>query len=210
MGTCASLKEYSAGIEETWDLAQATIQTKEVSQSMQLRTLLICAGLSGAACYSQDPGLLGSIVTPDRAVSTTNQTLTGAWSSLGRRAGPPGMPNPPPAPVFFAFHSDGTLTGGGAASDSALIGVWMRVADRKFLVTYFAINYNEARAIVSIAKIRMTTQMDSEGRMLQGNQEVLVVDPEGKVLFTALGGTHAMVRLTVEKPADFDAFLAKE
>jgi len=78
MGTCASLKEYSAGIEETWDLAQATIQTKEVSQSMQLRTLLICAGLSGAACYSQDPGVLGSIVTPDRAVSTTNQTLTGA------------------------------------------------------------------------------------------------------------------------------------
>ena len=59
-----------------------------------------------------------------------------------------------------------------------------------------------------IAKIRMTTQIDGEGRALQGSQEVLVVDTEGKVMFTALGGTHSMVRLSVEKPADFDAFLA--
>ena len=56
----------------------------------------------------------------------------------------------------------------------------------------------------------MTTQIDAAGRALQGNQEVLVVDPDGKVLFTALGGSHSMVRFSAEKPADFDAFLAKE
>ncbi len=66
---------------------------------------------------------------------------------------PPGTPIPPPAPVFMVFHSDGTLTGSGAANDSALSGVWTRVADRKFLVTYVVFNYNEARAVVSIAKI---------------------------------------------------------
>jgi hypothetical protein len=32
----------------------------------------------------------------------------------------------------------------------------------------------------------------------------------GKVLFTALGGSHSMVRLGADKPADFDAFLARE
>ena len=177
---------------------------------MHLRILLLCAGLSGDACFSQDAGLLGGIVTTERAVTTGNQTLTGAWAALGRRAAPPGMPIPPPAPIFFVFHADGTLSGAGSGADSAHTGVWTRVADRKFLITYIAINYNEARAIVSIAKIRMTTQIDAEGKTLQGNQEVLVVDPEGKVLFTALGGTHSMVRLAAEKPADYDAFLAKE
>jgi len=89
-------------------------------------------------------------------------------------------------------------------------GFWMRVADRKFLITYVVFNYNDARTVVSIAKIRMATQIDTDGRALQGSQEVLAVDPDGKVLFTALGGTHSMVRLAAEKPADFDAFLARE
>jgi len=176
---------------------------------MQFSSFLICAALSGASCFAQTPGLLGSIVTPDRAVSPTNQTLTGTWAALGRRAAPPGTPVPPPAPIFFVFHSDGTVTGSGAGADSSFNGVWMRVADRKFLVTYLAFNYNDARAVVSIAKIRMTTQIDSTGAMLQGNQEVSVLDPEGNVIFTALGGSHSMVRIAAEKPADYDDFLAR-
>ena len=177
---------------------------------MKFGTLLICFALSGAAAFCQEPGLLGGIVTSDRAISPIGQTLTGAWAALGRRAAPPGSPIPAAAPIFFVFHSDGTLTGTGSGADSSFSGVWLRVADRKFLITYFVFNYNEARAVVSIAKIRMTTQIDTEGRALQGNQEVLAVDTDGKVLFTALGGTHSMVRLATEKPADFDAFLARE
>jgi hypothetical protein len=177
---------------------------------MDFRSLFICAALSSAACFAQDPGLLGSIVTPDRAISPTNQTLTGAWAAVSRRAAPPGSPIPPPAPVFLVFHSDGTLTGSGSGADSAFSGVWIRIADRKFLATYVVFNYDEARTVVSIAKIRLTTQMDVDGSALHGYQEVLVVDPDGKVLFTALGGTHSMVRVAAERPADFDAFLAKE
>jgi hypothetical protein len=177
---------------------------------MQFTSLLICAALSSAACFAQNPGLLGSIVTPDRAISTTNQTLTGTWAAQSRRAAPPGSPIPPPAPVFLVFHSDGTLTGSGSGADSAFSGVWLRVADRKFLATWVVFNYNEARTVVSIAKIRLTTQIDVTGSSLQGNQEVLALDPDGNVLFTALGGTHTMVRVSAERPADFDAFLAKE
>jgi hypothetical protein len=177
---------------------------------MPFRTLLICAALSSAAGFAQDPGLLNSIVTSDRALAPSSQTLTGTWAALGRRAAPPGIPIPPPAPIFFVFHSDGTLTGSGSGTDSSFNGVWMRVADRKFLITYVVFNYNDARTVVSIAKIRMATQIDTDGRALQGSQEVLAVDPDGKVLFTALGGSHSMVRLAAEKPADFDAFLARE
>jgi hypothetical protein len=59
-------------------------------------------------------------------------------------------------------------------------GFWMRVADRKFLITYVVFNYNDARTVVSIAKIRMATQIDTDGRALQGTQEVLAVDPDGQ------------------------------
>jgi len=85
----------------------------------------------------------------------------------------------------------------------------MRVAERKFLITYLVFNYDAARNVVSIAKIRMTTQLDITGTSLQGNQEVLVVDSTGNPLFTALGGSHSMIRIAAEKPADFDDFLAR-
>jgi hypothetical protein len=176
---------------------------------MRFSSFVVGMVLGSVACCAQDPGLLGNIVTTDRAVAPANQTLTGAWAALGRRAAPPGMPVPPPAPIFFVFHSDGTMTGSGLGTDSAFSGVWLRVADRKFLVTYVVFNYNDARNVVSIAKIRLTTEIDAAGNVLQGNQEVLVVDTDGKVLFTALGGSHDMVRIAAEKPADFDTFLAK-
>jgi hypothetical protein len=176
---------------------------------MHFNSMLVCVVLSGATCFAQDSGLLASIVTPDRAISPANQTLTGTWAALGRRAAPPGMPVPPAAPIFFVFHNDGTVTGSGAGADSSFNGVWMRVADRKFLITYLVFNYNDARAVVSIAKIRMTTQIDPTGGTLEGNQEVSVVDPNGNALFTALGGSHSMVRIAAEKPADFEDFLSR-
>ena len=177
---------------------------------MNIRILLICAALGAGSATAQTPGLLDNIITADRAITPINQTLTGTWSALGRRAAPPGTPIPPPAPIFFVFHGDGTMTGSGAGNDSSFSGVWMRVGDRKFLITYYVLNYNDARALVSIAKIRMTTQLDADGHTLHGNQEVLAIDPNGNTLFTALGGTHSMIRLGTEKPADFDAFLSNE
>ena len=176
---------------------------------MQFSSLLIPIAIGATACLAQDATLLGSIVTADRAISPVNQTLTGTWVALSRRAAPPGTPIPPPAAVFIVFHNDGTVTGSGAGADSSFNGVWIRVAERKFLVTYLVFNYDDARNVVSIAKIRMTTQIDITGTTLQGNQEVLVMDPGGNALFTALGGTHSMIRMAAEKPADFDDFLAR-
>lgn len=176
---------------------------------MQLQKLVICAALSGVACFAQDTnsGLLGSFVTPDRATLSINQTLTGTWATLARRAAIPGAPLSSPAPLFFVFHADGNMTG--YSADSSFSGVWTRVAERKFLVTYFALNTNEARAVTSIAKIRLTTQISADGNSLEGSQEVVVFDLDGKLLFTALGGSHTSVRVSPEKPADYDAFLLK-
>jgi poly(3-hydroxybutyrate) depolymerase len=169
---------------------------------MQFSSLFICAALSGAACFAQGQG--------HRAMSPLNQTLTGTWVALGRRAAPPGTPIPPPAPLVFVFHNDGTLTGSGAGNASGFNGVWIRVADRKFLITYLVLTYDATGAVTGISKIRLTTQIDSDGSALRGSQEVLVVDPAGNVQFTALGGSHSMVRLAPEKTADFDSFLANQ
>src|SRR3954469_26059901 len=99
---------------------------------MNTHILLICAALGTASAAAQTPTLLDNIITADRAITPINQTLTGTWSALGRRAAPPGTPIPPAAPLFFVFHADGTLTGSGAGNDSSFNGVWLRVADRKF------------------------------------------------------------------------------
>jgi hypothetical protein len=176
---------------------------------MQFSSLLISIAIAAVPCFAQDANLLAGIVTADRAISPVNQTLTGTWVALSRRAAPPSTPIPPAAAVLIVFHNDGTVTGSGAGADSSFNGVWMRVADRKFLITYLVFNYDVARDVASIAKIRMTTQIDITGTTLQGNQEVLVVDPTGNPLFTALGGTHSMIRVAAEKPADFDDFLAR-
>lgn len=176
---------------------------------MQLQKIVICAALSGAACFAQDKsGLLGGFVTPDRATLSTNQTLTGAWATLARRAAIPGEPISPPTPLFYVFHADGNMTGYNAIASFS--GVWTRVAERKFLVTYFAFNFNEAHAVTSIGKIRLTTQISADGNSLEGTQEVLVFDLDGKPMFTALGGSHSSVRVMPEKPADYDAFLLKD
>lgn len=95
-------------------------------------------------------------------------------------------------------------------ADSSFSGVWTRVAERKFLVTYFAFNYNEARAVTSIGKNRLTTQISADGNSLEGTQEVVVFDPDGQLLFTALVRSHTSVRVTPEKPANYDAFLLND
>ena len=79
--------------------------------------------------------LLDSFTTADRAYAG-NQQLTGTWLAETRRATPPGTPVAPASPVFYVFHSDGTMTGStSVGADSAFSGVWTRVGDGKFLVT---------------------------------------------------------------------------
>jgi hypothetical protein len=172
--------------------------------------LFFCAALTAMGSFGQESGLLSNIITSDRSVWPNAPSLTGTWVGQNRRAAPPGTAVPPAAAVLLVFHADGSVTGSSSGSDSSFSGVWLRVAERKFLVTYYALNYNESRTVVSIAKVRMTTQLDADGRTILGSQEVLVVDPERKVLFTALGGTHTMVRAVAERPTDFDAFLRRE
>ena len=172
---------------------------------MQRSNLIVFAALVGGAVHTQAQGLLETITTPEKAVPGINQTLSGAWMLELRRPGTPA--GQPPVPNLVIFHPDGTV--GASSADGAQTsahGVWIRVGDRKFVQTMYLFNFNESRAFVSIAKVRINVQLAPDGQTLKGTTEVVVLDRQGKVMATIPGGTYSGIRLTAEKPGDFDAF----
>ncbi|MDQ6706930.1 MAG: hypothetical protein M3Z85_13265, partial [Acidobacteriota bacterium] len=85
-------------------------------------------------------------------------------------------------------------------------GGWLRVGDHKFLITTFLFSFNESRAFTTILKVRGNVQLSVDGQTVKGTQEVVLLDPSGKVMATIPGGTFTGVRLTPEIPGDFYDF----
>lgn len=172
---------------------------------MQRFTFLIFAVLIGSTMQVEAQGLLQTITTPEKAVATVNQTLEGAWLSELR---PPGLPAAAPAiPTFTTFNADGTVIASSSdGTTSSSHGVWVRVGDRKFLLTVFLFNFNESRVLTTITKARINLQVSLDGQTAKGTNEVVVMDPNGKVLATIPGGTTSAIRLNPEIPGDFYDF----
>jgi hypothetical protein len=170
---------------------------------MQRSTLLIFATLIVSAAHVRAQGLLEAVNTTDRAVTAISQSLTGTWLLELRRPGQPA--GQPPVSKLIVFHPDGTVVDAGSSLSSAL-GLWIRVGDRKFLQTMFGLNFNESQVLTTITKVRINVQLSLDGQTLRGTTEVVVLDPEGKVMATIPGGTYSAVRLSAEKPGDFDVF----
>jgi hypothetical protein len=84
--------------------------------------------------------------------------------------------------------------------------MWLRVGDRKFLITTFLFGYNETRALTSITKVRANVQLGADGQTVRGTQEVVAMDREGRVLATIPGGTFTGSRLAPEIAGDFQEF----
>jgi hypothetical protein len=173
---------------------------------MKLSSLFVFAALIGSTAQVQAQSLLQqSIVTPDKAVAVVNQTLEGTWLSELR---PPGLPAAAPAiPQIVTFFSNGTVVASSAdGTTSAAHGVWVRVGDRKFLMTVFLFNYDASRALTTISKGRVNIQMSLDGQTIKTTNEAVVMDRNGKVMATVPGGTAFAVRLSPEIPADFYDF----
>ncbi len=174
---------------------------------MQRSTLLIFAAVLTSAAQAQ--GLLDTIRTPDKAVVPANQTLEGTWMSELR---PAGLPATLPAiPNLATFHRDGTMTASAAdGTQTSSHGVWVRVGDRKFLATIVLFNFNEARVLTTITKARINLQVSLDGQSVTGTNEVVVMDRNGTVRATIPGGTTSGVRLSPEKPDDFNEFQERQ
>jgi hypothetical protein len=172
---------------------------------MQRFTFLIFAVLIASTVLVQAQGLLQTITTPEKAVATVNQTLEGTWLSELR---PAGLPATAPAiPTLTTFSPDGTVIASGSdGTASPSHGVWVRVGDRKFLMTVYLFNFNESRVLATITKARINLQLSPDGQTVKGTNEVVVMDPNGKVLATIPGGTTSGVRLGPEIPGDFYDF----
>lgn len=109
--------------------------------------------------------------------------------------------------LLIQFHPDGTITAAaGDGTQSSHHGMWLRVGDRKFLLTTYLFSFNESRALANIIKVRGNVQLSADGQSVKGTQEVVLMDPSGKVLATIPGGTFSGTRLTLEVPGDFADF----
>ena len=167
--------------------------------------LFLFAVLITGAAHMQAQGLGEVIQTPEKAVPVVNQNLEGTWLYELRRGGQP--VTQPPVLLLIQFHSGGTITASAAdGSQSSHHGEWLRVGDRKFLITTFLFTFNESRVFTNIIKVRGNVQLSGDGQTVKGTQEVVLLDPSGKVLATIPGGTFTGIRLAPEIPGDFYDF----
>jgi hypothetical protein len=168
-------------------------------------TLLVFAALIGSTVPAQAQGLLQTIITPEKAVGVVNQSLEGTWLSEVRPAGLP--PAAPPILNLVTFNPDGTMMLSASDGNQGVgHGVWVRVGDRKFLMTLFFFNYDASRVLTTIVKARVNLQLTLDGQTNKSTNEVVIMDRTGKVMATIPGGTGTAVRLSPEIPADFYDF----
>ncbi len=80
------------------------------------------------------------------------------------------------------------------------------VGDRKFLATLFFFIYDANRVVINVIKARVNLQLSLDGKTSKSTNEVVIMDPTGKILATIPGGAGTSVRLSPEVPADFDDF----
>ena len=173
---------------------------------MQRFNVLTFAVLALTAVQVQAQGILQSIITPDKAVGVINATLDGTWLQELRIPGQPA--SQPPVLNLQSFSPNGTTTASAAdGAQSTAHGVWLRVGgDRKFIATMYVFGFNAAGALTTVTKVRINLQLSLDGQTMKGTQEIVVLDPTGKVLVTIPGGTSSAVRLTPEIPGDFYDF----
>ena len=171
---------------------------------MQRFTLFALAAFIAGGVPVQAQGLLQSITTPEKAVPVVNQSLAGTWLLELRRGGQPS--GQPPVSKLIIFHEDGTVVDAGSNSLGSALGLWVRVGDRKFLQPMFGLNFNESQVLTTITKVRINVQLSPDGQTMRGTTEVVILNPEGKVMATIPGGTYSAVRLSPEIPADFYDF----
>ncbi|HJZ96335.1 MAG TPA: hypothetical protein VKE70_07495 [Candidatus Solibacter sp.] len=172
---------------------------------MKRIVLLILTGLAIGQLETRAQGMGDILRAPDKAVPVVNQTLDGTWLYELRRGGQPATQ--PPVLLLIQFNPDGSIAASaGDGTQSSHFGMWLRVGDRKFLVTTFLFGFNESRTLATITKIRANVLLSADGSTVKGTQEVVVLDPTGKVIATIPGGTFTGSRLTPEIPGDFYDF----
>ena len=184
-----------------------TMKLKNVSSKWSGLQRLTFAGfaiLMTSLAPVQAQSLLDTIRTPDKAVPVVNQELAGTWLQellLPGQAPGTGTLN------FVTFQPDGTtISIGSDGNRSPAFGLWIRVGDRKFLVTNFLFNFDQNRVIANVTKVRANVQVSADGQTMVMIAEIVVMDRNGKVLATTPGGTVKGTRLNLEIPADFYDF----
>ena len=172
---------------------------------MRKLLLVTVATLVAGAALVPAQSIADALRTPDKAVPVVHQTLSGTWLFELRRGGQGA--DQPPVLLLIQFHTDGTITASAAdGSQSSHHGMWLRVGDKKFMITTFLFSFDASRAFTTILKVRGNVQLAADGQTVAGTQEIIVMNREGRTLSTVPGGTFTGVRLSPEIAGDFYDF----
>ena len=109
------------------------------------------------------------------AVARGERTIVGTWELTSKR--PTGV-----GAVLATFASDGTFLRSGDTHPNLSVGhgVWRRVGDGIFELTYVALRFDDARKHVGSQNVRVRITHDASGNALSALANVSVLDSGGK------------------------------
>jgi hypothetical protein len=127
-------------------------------------------------------------------LNTTGQSLEGTWISQVA------LPGGDFAPFGFGtFSSDGSYIGTTTDSrQSTHHGVWLRVGDRKFVLSTMFFTRNESGAHAGISRTRIAITMAEDMKSYDATVERIIMDTAGKELQVIYGIRGHSVRMAIE------------
>ena len=103
-----------------------------------------------------------------------------------RRPGAPAT-HPPISNVLTVMPDGSAVASNADGTQAANHGVGIRVGDRRFLQTMYLFNFDAARALTTVFKIRINALVSPDGQTVKGTTELVIMDPTGRVLNTVPG-----------------------
>jgi hypothetical protein len=151
-----------------------------------MRRLLLSILASGLLCTAQ--------TAVQETLNTTGQSLAGTWISQVA------LPGGDFAPFGFGtFSPDGSYIG--TTTDprqSTHHGVWLRVGNRKFVLSTMFFTRNESGAHAGISRTRIAITMAEDMKSYDATVERILMDTSGKELQVIYGIRGHSVRMPIE------------
>ena len=141
-------------------------------------------------------GLSQTVVQAQNTISTTGQSIAGTWiaqvtDASGNLA------------LFEVgtYSPDGSYSGANVnPSHTEHKGVWLRIGDRKFVLTVLFFTRDDKAAFNGIVKARIYITLSEDLKFYDSVAERVVMDTSGKVLSVTPGIAGHSVRMDVELP----------
>ena len=133
---------------------------------------------------------------PQNNVPAYSQTLAGTWiSQVADASGNIQLFE------IGTFHPDGSYSGANVnGSHTEHKGVWLRIGDRRFVLTVIFFTHDEKLALTGVVKAKIYITMSEDLKVYESVAERTMIDVSGKVMSVTPEIRGRSVRMDVEFP----------